>query len=88
MNDDKNKIKIITPTPVTDDDDDKKNKIHHEDYNSREMYAIQDRKINPVTLIVMLLILTGIILIIVFVTLPLLDGLKPEEAVILLRNLQ
>ena len=88
MKDDKNQIKIITPTPVQDGDDEKKNKIHHEDYNSREMYAIQDRKINPVTLIVMLLILAGIILIIIFVTVPLLDQLKPEEAFILLRNLQ
>jgi len=78
MNNEKGTIKFITPTPVGQEEE-KKKEPNHEDYNSREMYAIEDRKINPVKLVIVLVILAIIIYIIVTKTLPMLDQLKPKN---------
>ena len=84
MNNEKGTIKIVTPTPVTDDDE--KKEVHHEDYNNREMFAIQDRKVNPIKLIIVLLILAGIITYIVLVTIPSLKSIEiPEGFIYFLR---
>lgn len=85
MNNEKGTIKIITPTPVKDGDNEK-HEPNHEDYNSREMFAIQDRKTSPVKLIIGLLILGAIIAYIVLVTIPSLNSLKlPEDFIQYLR---
>ena len=70
MNDKKETFKIITPTPANEDGEDKKKKINHDDYDNREIYAIQDNKVNPVKLIIVLAILGAIIYYIVTVTIP------------------
>ncbi len=81
MNNEKGTIKIITPTPVKDDDKEK-HEVNHEDYNNREMFAIEDRKTSPIKLIIALLILGAIIAYIVLVTIPSLNSIKLPEGFI------